>query len=61
MDISFLKSNRFWVMVVGAVAVYLKAEGIFGENEMNLVTALSAVFVTVRTLDRAAEKMSGDK
>lgn len=53
----FATSNRFWVMLLGAVAVYLEAKGWIGEAERNLIATVSAIFVTVRTLDRSAEKM----
>lgn len=53
--LEFLKSTRFWVMVAGAIAVYLSSKGIIGDNEMKLIATLSAGFIGVRTLDRAAE------
>lgn len=56
MDLSFLKAPRFWVMIVGTVAVYLKAKGYIGEPEMMLVASTSALFVTVRTVDRFGEQ-----
>lgn len=56
MDTAFLKSNRFWAMILGAVAVYLQAKGIFGEAEMILVATVTGIFVAVRTVDRAFEK-----
>ena len=56
MDTSFLHSNRFWVIIIGAVAIYLQAKGIIGEPEMTLVATVAGLFVTVRTVDRAFEK-----
>lgn len=54
---AFLQSTRFWVMCIGAVSVYLQSKGWLGVEERNLIATLSTVFVTVRTLDRGAEKM----
>lgn len=54
-DVSFLKSNRFWALVIGAVAVYLEAKGFIGEAERNLIAIISTSFITVRTIDRATE------
>lgn len=57
MDLSFLKSNRFWVMVVGAVVIYLQQKRWIGEAELKLITTLAAGFIGIRTIDRAAEKI----
>lgn len=54
---SFFQSTRFWVMVLGAVAVYVQAKGWLGEDERNLIATLAAGFITIKTLDRGAEKM----
>ncbi len=51
-NFEFLKSNRFWAMVIGAVSIYLKAKGYIGEAEMTLIATLSAGFLVVRTVDR---------
>lgn len=59
MDFEFLRSNRFWAMVVGAVAVYFQAKGWIGENEMKLIASLAIGFVTIRTVDRASETLGG--
>lgn len=48
----FLKSNRFWAVVVGAIALYLQQKGIFGEAEMTLVATIAGLFTLVRTVDR---------
>lgn len=55
----FLKSTRFWVMVIGAVAFYLETKGFIGEAEMKLIETLAVGFIGVRTIDRATEKISG--
>lgn len=51
----FLRAPRFWVMVIGAVALYLQAKGFIGEAEMVLIGTLTAGFVTVKTIDRAVD------
>jgi hypothetical protein len=48
----FLKSTRFWAIVIGSVAVYLQAKGIFGEAEMILTASITSLFTLVRTIDR---------
>lgn len=54
---SFLTSTRFWVMILGALSIYGEAKGWIGEPERNLIATISTVFITVKTLDRGAEKM----
>ena len=54
---SFLKSTRFWVMILGALSVYMESKGWLGESERNLIATVATVFVTVKTLDRGAEAM----
>lgn len=58
MDLEFIKSNRFWVMVIGALSIYLKARGIIGEPEMALIATISAGFIVVRTVDRLGEEVA---
>ena len=53
----FLKSTRFWVMVVGAVVLYLNNKGYIGMHETTLVETVAALFVGIRTLDRLGEKI----
>jgi hypothetical protein len=50
-----LKSERFWVMILGALSVYLEAKGWIGAPERNFIATISAIFIGVRTLDRNAE------
>ncbi len=54
----FLTSSRFWAIVIGAVSLYLRSKGIFGEAEMVLIATITAGFTVVRTVDRAAEVVS---
>jgi hypothetical protein len=60
-NFEFLKSNRFWALILGAVAFYLKQKGLFGDAEMMLIATITAGFVTIRTVDRATEKMGCDE
>lgn len=57
-EFSFLSSNRFWVMVIGAFAIYAQTKGWIGTPEMALITTLSGGFVGVRTIDRTVDKLS---
>lgn len=57
-NFAFVESPRFWAMIIGAVSVYLKAKGVLGEPEMLLIATITAGFVTVRTVDRTADKVS---
>ena len=52
----FLYATRFWAMVIAALAIYAKAKGWFGPDEMNLIASITALFVAVRTIDRATER-----
>jgi hypothetical protein len=54
---AFLTSNRFWALVIGAVAFYLEQKGIFGSDEMILIATITGGFIGIRTFDRASEKM----
>lgn len=53
----FLKSTRFWVMIIGALSIYLQAKGYIGEPEMKFIATVSTIFITVRTVDRFGETM----
>lgn len=52
MDFGFLKSTRFWAIVIGALSIYLQTKGIFGDAEMVLVATVTAAFTVVRTVDK---------
>lgn len=49
---SFLTAPRFWAMIIGAVAIYLKMKGYIGEAEMTLIATIMAGFIAVKTIDR---------
>lgn len=57
MDISFLKSERFWAVVVNAVVLYLQQKGFIGQPELILVTAIVGPFITIGTLDRLGKNL----
>lgn len=56
----FLTSVRFWVMVIGAVSLYLKTKGIIGDPETILIATIAAGFVAVKTVDRFGEQIGGN-
>ena len=56
MDFSFLKSTRFYALLIGAVSFYLKTKGVFGEAEMVLVSTIVAGFTVIKTVDRFGDK-----
>ena len=60
-DLSFLKSNRFWALVIGAIAIYLEARGLIGNAELILIDTIAFAFIGVRTIDRLGEKMGSNK
>lgn len=60
MNFDFLKSNRFWAIVIGAVALYAQTKGWIGEPEMILIGTIMAGHVAVRTVDRFAEKAGSE-
>ena len=57
MDLSFLKSNRFWALTLGSVIFYLKTKGWLGDPEVILIETILGGFITIRTVDRATEKL----
>lgn len=59
MNIEFLKSERFWAIVINAITLYLQQRGIIGEAELALITAIVAPFVIVGTVDRVGKNIGG--
>lgn len=53
---AFLRAPRFYVMLVGALSVYLQMKGWIGEPETVLIATVSAIFITVKTVDRFGDK-----
>lgn len=54
--LDFLTAPRFWVMIIGAFAIYFQMKGLIGEAEMWLIGTISAGFVGVSTIDKFGEK-----
>ena len=55
MDFAFLSSNRFWAIIIGALAIYAKTKEWIGDPEMLLIATVMGAFVTVRTIDRLGD------
>jgi len=53
---AFTRAPRFWVMLAGALSVYLEMKGWIGEPETVLIATVSAIFITVQTVDRFGDK-----
>jgi len=53
----FLFATRFWAMVLGAVALYLRSKGFIGEEEAILVATVLGGFIGVKTIDRLGENL----
>lgn len=52
----FLKSNRFWALVLGAAILYLQQKNLIGAAETTLIETVLAGFIGIRTVDRFGEK-----
>jgi len=59
-NFEFLKSSRFWFMIIGAVALYLQNKGIIGEAELTFIGTIVTGFIGIRTVDRLGEKIGGE-
>lgn len=57
-DFSFLTSNRFWALFLGAIIVYLNSKGYIGQAETTLVATIAYGFIGIRTIDRIGDKFS---
>jgi len=55
MDITFLKSNRFWSLVLLVVTMGLGKLGVFDAATVNTLATLFGGFIGIRTVDRFAE------
>lgn len=58
MDLTFLKSTRFYAILIGALAIYLQSKGYIGDPEMVLIATITAAFTVVKTVDRNIDKIS---
>ena len=54
--LAFLSAPRFYVMLAGALSVYLQMKGWIGEAETVLIASVSAIFITIQTVDRFGDK-----
>lgn len=57
-DLSFLKANRFWALIIAAILSVLKAEGILDASIADALIGLCAAFIGIRTVDRFGEKVA---
>lgn len=53
---AFLKAPRFWALVIGAVALALKADGYITEAVATAIGTIAGGFIAVRTVDRFSDK-----
>jgi len=51
----FLKSNRFWAIVIGAVALAFYEYGVLPEPFFRMIGTIVSAFTIVRTVDRYSE------
>jgi hypothetical protein len=56
-NIEFLKSLRFWSIVLIALVGYAEAKGYIGESERTLIWTIAGGFGIVRTVDRVSDKV----
>jgi hypothetical protein len=59
MDLRFLKSNRFWGLVVIAIIGVLLKEGIIIDSIAAALITIVGGFIGIRTIDRASEFVGG--
>lgn len=52
MDLSFLKSARFWQLFLVVVAQFLASQAIIGQDLANAISALFGGSVILRTVDK---------
>jgi len=55
--LDFLKSRRFWGLVIIAVAGVLRAEGILPDEIVNGIIIIVSGFIGIRTLDKVAANL----
>lgn len=60
MDFTFLKSVRFWAIVIGSLSIYLETKGFIGEAETLLIATITGLFTAVGTADSVAKKIAGN-
>jgi len=55
--LDFLKSRRFWGLVIIAVAGVLRAEGILPDEIVNGIIIIVSGFIGIRTLDKVTANL----
>jgi len=58
MNLNFLKSRRFWSLVVIAVLGVLQTEGILPDEIVKALVIILSGFIGIRTIDRFSESVS---
>lgn len=53
---AFLSSPRFWMLVIGAVALALYQDGYITEAWVTAIGTITAGFIGIRTADRIGDK-----
>ena len=61
MDTGFLKSNRFWALVVLAVVMWFNSQGFIAEGLFDAFIVVLGGHIGLRTLDRATEKLGAGR
>lgn len=56
-EFAFLKSTRFWAIVIIAVVGYAESRGWIGEAEKIVIWTIAGGFGIVRTVDRIGDKI----
>lgn len=59
MDLSFLRANRFWALVLLALIGVAKALEVIDTEVATILIGSLAGFIGIRTVDRASEKIGG--
>ena len=60
-QLDFLKSRRFWMMVIGIIVMYIYRKGYIGEDEFWALETFFGGFITVRSFDRMGEQIGSNK
>lgn len=57
-EFEFLKSTRFWAIVIIALAGWLKTDGYITEALSICIQTIAGGFTVIRTIDRGVDKLS---
>ena len=55
MDITFLKSRRFWSLVLIAIVKVLESEGIIPSDIAGGIVTILGGFIAIRTVDKVTD------